>query len=212
LAIKVLISAGPTCVPIDKVRVISNLATGETGIRLAERFSSYGAQVTLLLGGPAAAEACSIDKRIRLIRFKYSSELENLIKKELKRRRYDIMIHSAAVSDYKPSRIYKAKIKSGMSHWKINLVPTKKIIDLIKRIDKNILLVGFKFEPGAAKNTLLKHARMLLLRAKADLVVANTSDKNKYRAFIMDRIKESSPLNSKEALTKELFKLLVSKI
>ena len=212
MAIKVLISAGPTCVPIDKVRVISNLATGETGIRLAERFSSYGAQVTLLLGGSAAAKACSIDKRIRLIRFKYSSELENLIKKELKRRRYDIMIHSAAVSDYKPSRIYKAKIKSGMSHWKINLVPTEKIIDLIKRIDKNILLVGFKFEPGAAKNTLLKHARMLLLRAKADLVVANTSDKNKYRAFIMDRIKESSPLNSKEALTKELFKLLVSKI
>ena len=47
---KVLITAGPTWVPIDNVRVISNTATGETGILLSEKLKNLGAKVTLLLG------------------------------------------------------------------------------------------------------------------------------------------------------------------
>jgi len=47
---RVLITAGPTWVRLDLSRVISNIATGETGRRLASAAARKGAQVTLLLG------------------------------------------------------------------------------------------------------------------------------------------------------------------
>ncbi len=47
---RILITAGPTWVPIDNVRVISNIATGTTGVLLAWQTSAQGAKVTLVLG------------------------------------------------------------------------------------------------------------------------------------------------------------------
>ena len=54
---RILITAGPTWVAIDSVRVISNIATGETGILLAKRLSLQGAKVTLALGPSCCAYA-----------------------------------------------------------------------------------------------------------------------------------------------------------
>ena len=84
---KVLITAGPTWVPVDKVRVIGNLATGETGIQLAEKFAAAGARVTLLLG---PVQACCLDKRIRLLRYTFFDELAKVFTGELRSRKYDI--------------------------------------------------------------------------------------------------------------------------
>ena len=66
--LRVLITAGPTWVAIDNVRVISNIATGETGKILAEKLASMGAKVTLLIG---PGDLCCLKKNIRLIRFKF---------------------------------------------------------------------------------------------------------------------------------------------
>jgi len=45
---RLLITAGPTCVPIDSVRVITNLASGKTGLAIASLAVARGYQVTLL--------------------------------------------------------------------------------------------------------------------------------------------------------------------
>ena len=47
---KILITAGPTWIAVDSVRVISNTASGETGQLLADRLAREGAKVTLVLG------------------------------------------------------------------------------------------------------------------------------------------------------------------
>lgn len=201
----ILITAGPTWVPIDNVRVISNIATGSTGILLAEKLRDTGAKVTLVLG---PTELNCLDKKIKLIRFKFFDELKNVIIKELKSRKYDIMIHSAAVSDYRPLRIYNQKIKSGIKGLRLNLVPTAKIIDLIKKINKSIYLVGFKFEPGVSKDMLTKKAKSLMNRANLDLVVANTIDGHRYKAYIMDKNKTYGPFSNKRDLTENLVKLM----
>ncbi len=180
---KILITAGPTWVAIDSVRVISNIATGETGILLAQALSKLGARVTLLLG---PGQACCIGNRIKLIRYKFFSELKEAITEELKARHYDIFIHSAAVSDYEPRKVYSQKVKSGIKNWQLSLRPTEKIINLIKRIDRSLLVVGFKFQPDAEKKELLEKAKELMQQADLDLTVANTLSQGKYQAYIID--------------------------
>jgi len=204
---RVLITAGPTWVPIDAVRVISNIATGKTGVLLADKLRKLGAKVTLLLG---PAESCCLNKNIRLIRFKFFEELKNKLEKELKSKKYDILIHSAAVSDYRPSRAKAQKIKSGKKVWQINLVPTLKIIGLIKKYDSSLFLVGFKFEPQAKKKALIDKTRNLIKRAKLNLAVANTTDdKNRYRAYILDNYNRScGPLLTKKSLVEKLSSLI----
>ena len=47
---RVLITCGATWVPIDDVRVISNISSGEMGHLIAQAFRQKGAQVTIIEG------------------------------------------------------------------------------------------------------------------------------------------------------------------
>ncbi|PIQ89740.1 MAG: hypothetical protein COV72_01440 [Candidatus Omnitrophica bacterium CG11_big_fil_rev_8_21_14_0_20_42_13] len=202
---KVLITAGPTWVPIDSVRVISNTASGATGILLAQSFSRLGAKVTLVLGPVGEVK---LAESIKVIRFKFFKELKDILVFELRRTKYDTLIHSAAVSDYQPARPYNKKIKSGIKNLKLELMPTEKLIDLIKKIDRNIFLVGFKFEPRAGQRALMRSAKNLIQRASCGLVVANTLRNNKYSAFVAGPLKKYIPVSTKKNLVKMLCALI----
>jgi phosphopantothenoylcysteine decarboxylase/phosphopantothenate--cysteine ligase len=202
---RVLITAGPTWVPIDSVRVISNIATGETGLLLAQELSRTGAKVTLVLG---PSGICCVNRSIRLVRFKFFDELKKIITRELTSKKYDIVIHSAAVSDYRPLSVLKKKIPSGRRKLQIELVPTPKIIDAIRKIDRNLYLVGFKFQPNAGRKLLIKKTEGLFRRSKPDLVVANTLMRKRYQAFIVDSKTVYGPLADKKAMTGELIRLI----
>ncbi len=202
---RILITAGPTWVPIDAVRVISNIATGSTGILLAEEAHKLGAKVTLVLG---PVETCCLNKKIKIIHFNYFDELKGIIIKELSSKKYDIVIHSAAVADYRPQASFKKKLRSGIKAWKLNLVPTPKIIDLIKKIDKDLFLVGFKFEPEASRKILIDKARILMNRAKPDLAVANAVHNNQYQAYIVNKKQFYGPMFNKKDMAEKLIRLI----
>jgi len=202
---QVLITAGPTWVAIDKVRVVSNTASGETGILLAEKLSDLGARVTLLLG--PVSPGC-LDPKIRLIRFCFFNELKSILKKELARQVYDVVIHSSAVSDYQPRSPRQAKIKSGIRNLCIHLKPTEKLIDLIKKIDPGIFAVGFKFQPQATKAELIRQARKLISSSKVDLVAANTCGKLGYQAWLVNEKSVSGLLKDKSKVARELMRKL----
>ena len=206
---KILITAGPTWVPIDSVRVISNIATGETGILLADKLERAGAKVTLLLG---PCGACCLNRRIKVIRFKFFDELKDKAVRELKSRKYDILLHNAAVSDYQPVRAYRSKIKSGIKDLKISLVPTEKIINLFRKIDRSLLLVGFKLGVGLSKEALIKKARRLIRDADLDLAVANTVDRNRYRAYIVSQSLIHGPLDNKKEMADKLMRLITESL
>ena len=198
----ILITAGPTWVPIDGVRVISNTATGQTGILLAEKLVALGAQVTLILG-PVAG--CRINKKIRLIRFRFFDELKLALTRELRTKKYGAVVHSAAVADYRLKRPFPKKISSGLKNFTLRLVSTEKLIDGIKKIDKGVCLVAFKFEPQAGREELLSEAKTLLKRTQSDLVAANTADGKKYCAYIIDKkFNTTAALDSKYKLVKSL--------
>jgi phosphopantothenoylcysteine decarboxylase/phosphopantothenate--cysteine ligase len=193
-------------VAIDSVRVISNIATGKTGILLAQNLQDLGAKVTLVLG---PTESCCLNPKIRLIRFKFFEDLRNIITHELGGKKYNILIHSAAVSDYQPKVKYHRKVGSGLKQWRVNLVPTAKIIDLIRKFDPSLYLVGFKFEPQVKDSTLLIRARNLMERVQANLMVANTIDKkDHYRAYVINQGGHYGPISSRQGLARKLIKIM----
>lgn len=199
---RILITAGPTWVPIDSVRVISNIATGKTGIILAEKLRKAGCKVTLLLGPIGNYQ----NKKIRLLRFRFFDELRNKLTKELCVKKYDFVIHSAAVSDFKPTRLIKGKIHSAVALG-LKLLPLPKIIEDIRRLAPRAKLVMFKFEPGASSKTLIHLAKSARAKISADFVVANKI--NPYRAFIIDRQgKILTTAVTKELLANNLLKFL----
>ncbi len=207
---RILITAGPTWVAIDKIRVISNTATGENGITLAEELRKHGALVTLLLG---PVNAYKLHKKIRLVRFTFFDQLKNTVIKELKGKKYDCLVHSAAVSDYKPEKTLESKAGSDKASWQINLIPTPKIINLIRKTAPGIFLVGFKFEPDASKNKLFQEAKSLQCNTGSNLIVANTlNKKNQYRAYIIDGSKTQGPFTAKKNLCLGLVKELEKRL
>jgi len=155
------------------------------GQRIAGNLTKDGAKVTLLEGPiPHAFKS----KSVRVIKFQFFDELKRLLREEL-RKKYDIIIHAAAVSDYLLSHTYGAKLSSGFSNIKLELVPTEKLIEKIKKICPGSFLVGFKLESDAKEELLRIKAGHLIRSAGCDLVVANCLSHGNYRAFIFDKDK-----------------------
>lgn len=201
----ILITAGSTWVAIDKVRVISNIASGQTGFILAEKFKKLGAKVTLLLG---PGSFCKKIAGIKVIRFKYFTELEKLLAEQLKTKKYSVVIHAAAVADYKPKRVIGSKVSSKLKNWKINFVPTKKIIATFKNYKNKLFTVGFKFEPTAGDGKLIKDAKLLLKKEGLNLVVANSNRNSAYRSFILSNTDKCGPFLNKVKMAERLSKLI----
>lgn len=192
--------------PIDKVRVISNIASGRTGILLAKLADRLGARVTLILGPVGEVD---LNKSIGIKRFFYFNELHNLARSELKTKRYDIVIHSAAVSDYKPKKMFSRKIQSDIRNLNIELETTVKIAERIKKYAPDIFLVIFKLELNLPRDKMIERARKTMQESGADLAVVNTfSNKHPYKAMIIDRSKVFYKTDSKEELARKLLEII----
>lgn len=200
---RVLITAGPTWVAIDSIRVISNIATGTTGILLARGLAKKGAKVTLVLG-PACIGYQAPD--IKIMRFSFLNELKHVLIKELRSQAYDAVIHSAAVSDFAPAGHISRKLKSDRPHT-LRLVVLPKLIDMIKRVSPKATLVMFKLESGISDLELIRRSRKALYDKGADFVVANKI-KPKYRGYILDKEKIYAKVDDKQSLARALTSVL----
>lgn len=166
---QVLITAGPTIEYIDPVRVITNQSTGTTGVLLASEFISAGAKVTLVYG-PGTAQP---PKGAKVIPVKTVKEMYGVVKKQILGRKFDVVILSAAAADYIVKAPRSSKIKSTKRHITIELQKAPKIIDQIKKIQKDVFLVGFKAETNVSKKALVDSSLRKLREANADMIVAN---------------------------------------
>jgi phosphopantothenoylcysteine synthetase/decarboxylase len=106
----VLVTAGNTQVPIDRVRCLTNIFTGRTGARVALRARACGHTVTLLTshldvvaelhGGPPPAEGWAVRP------YRTFDDLLALMAGAVRAGGLDAVIHSAAVSDYLAGGVY----------------------------------------------------------------------------------------------------------
>lgn len=206
---RVLITCGPTWVPIDAMRVISNRSSGALGQQLAEDFSKAGARVTLLEG--PVANPLNMNS-VRILKFQYYKEFAALIRKELEHP-YDICCHAAAVSDYAMKQPRRTKLSSRLKKLTLTLVPTPKIITQIKRINPDIFLVGFKLESHLTRASAIQKARSLTQNSRCDLTVANSYEGRSYSGFIIGPdMNILAHKRSRAALSRSLVNTIKAKI
>lgn len=195
---KILITAGPTWIKVDEVRILTSIFSGNTGIFLARNFKKKGYKVTLLVNSPYLEKAKL--KGIKILNFRYFDDFKAKIIKELKSVSYDTIIHSAAVSDYKLAKTFEGKLASGRKSLALRLLPAEKIIKLIRKLQDNATLVQFKLE--VKRKALLAKAFKSLCENNSDFVVANALEDLRlgYKSFLIDRNRNKIRINSKKTL------------
>ncbi|MHA1135635.1 MAG: bifunctional phosphopantothenoylcysteine decarboxylase/phosphopantothenate--cysteine ligase CoaBC [Candidatus Thorarchaeota archaeon] len=176
-----LVTAGPTRGWIDRVRFITNPSTGKMGIALVQDLILRGAIVTLILGPSAQTPPARAD----VVNVTTSDDMRDAVMKALSEEKTDCFISTAAVLDYVPSKKEDSKMTSGKSNLAVKLVPTKKIIEEVRKQYKDLFIVGFKVESGISKKELEKRARAKIDAGICNLVIAN-DEKKKGVAFESD--------------------------
>lgn len=104
---KILITAGPTNEYIDEVMKITNMSTGRLGVELTQNFLRNNCEVTLICTRSVARSGLyakyKLEEQLNLktIQIETTDDMYNALLKESKEK-YDLIIHSSAVGDYKP--------------------------------------------------------------------------------------------------------------
>tara|TARA_B100001057_G_scaffold495377_1_gene594283 strand:- start:22411 stop:23628 length:1218 start_codon:yes stop_codon:yes gene_type:complete len=159
-----LITAGPTHEKIDPVRYIGNSSSGKMGYSLAKIASKLGANVKLLLGPTNLPMDLS---NIECIRVQDSAEMFTQTMNNFKES--DIVIFSAAISDFKPIKFNNSKIKKESRLDSIELQPTLDILEELGKIKTSQFLVGFALET----DNVIENAKSKLKTKNLDAIVVN---------------------------------------
>ncbi|MBP2030465.1 phosphopantothenoylcysteine decarboxylase/phosphopantothenate--cysteine ligase [Methanohalophilus levihalophilus] len=162
---RVLITSGATAETIDPIRILTNRASGKTGMELAREAYRKGADVTIVHRGFLGAEG------INEVYVESVAEMLDACMDEL-RKGYDVFISAAAISDYTLESPSSSKIKSG-DELNLKLRSTSKILAAVKSEYPDMLAVGFKAETGVTSEELIAIASFMLESYGLDLVVAN---------------------------------------
>jgi len=213
----ILITAGSTRGYLDAVRYITNTSTGKLGSEIAYEAMSHGAVVTYLYGADSMFPEIQGHNEIKpsqlkLIEIETNDDLVKVIREKLKKRKFDAIIHLMAVADYVPVRAKPGKTPSKKKEWLLRLVKTPKVIAIIRDMWPDALLVGFKLEVNRTKDDLVKTARRLLKKSRANVIVANDykniSHKRHIAYMVAGDSKTPKPLKGKAEIAKNIISYL----
>ncbi|HEV3144940.1 MAG TPA: phosphopantothenoylcysteine decarboxylase [Gemmataceae bacterium] len=216
----ILLTAGNTQVPIDRVRCITNIFTGKTGALIALEAFHRDHSVTLLTSNPDAVRGLkSVPEgpNWSVFPFQTFEELQREMSSAVKSGHFHAVVHAAAVNDYLNQGVYSprgdthfetesgnwlgsspglvdrsaGKLKSDDPELWLRLVRAPKLIDFV-RSDWHFtgVLVKFKLEVAVSDERLLEIAETSRRHSNADLMVANTLEGAKEWAMV-------GPLNRK---------------
>ncbi|CUN63407.1 bifunctional phosphopantothenoylcysteine decarboxylase/phosphopantothenate--cysteine ligase CoaBC [Clostridium perfringens] len=204
---KVVVTAGPTMVPIDPVRILTNRSSGKMGYSIAEEARDRGAEV-VLISGPTSLRK---PNRIKVIDIKTNEDMFNAIKNEFKDA--DIVIKSAAVADYKAKNYSNEKIKKTGDDLNLIFERDRDILKTLGDMKENQILVGF----AAESSNLKENAKGKLERKNLDYIVANdiskpetgfASDENKVTIISKSGEEVSLEKMSKREVAKNIFDII----
>lgn len=168
--VRFLITAGPTLEYIDPVRIITSKSSGRMGVEIAKAAYERGATVTLVYGHGTVPPP----DNVTVINVETTQAMYEAVTSELSTQEYDVVIAAAAVADWTPKRKRKEKVPTAKTRTlSVAFQPTMKIVDAIKGIQEPVYLVLFKAEHGVTDDELIARAHTRMIKAKADLIVAN---------------------------------------
>lgn len=202
---KVLITAGPTYEPIDPVRFIGNRSSGKQGIGIAKAFAEDEYEVFLIVGPINENLLENLPSNIHITKVNTAQEMLN---ESLKYINSDIAIHTAAVSDFRPEKVYDFKIKKGgeVSFNDIKFVENADILaTFANHQNRPKIVIGF----AAETNDLIENARKKLVKKNCDYIIAN--DVSNGKAFGKDKNKVYIVGKNGVEETDEMDKFLIGK-
>jgi len=194
---KILVTAGSTRTMIDQVRCISNIFKGRTGFEISKYLTENGHKVNLITSNTdIIPDHYWIDAQ----KYRTYEELYDIMKEQINTGNYDVVIHSAAVSDYRVVATMveqepgsslveldsSGKIGSEHNNLFLKLEKTEKIVDRIRDTwGFKGVLVKFKLQVDMSDERLVEIATESMRHSEADLMVANCLEWAKHRAYII---------------------------
>ncbi|YAI82145.1 MAG: bifunctional phosphopantothenoylcysteine decarboxylase/phosphopantothenate--cysteine ligase CoaBC [cyanobacterium endosymbiont of Rhopalodia sterrenbergii] len=169
--IPILVTGGPTPVPIDNIRRLTNHFTGQLGATLAKALYLKGADVTLIHGESSYTPPDYLPYQIAKT---YQNYLE-LVIKILSKKTYVFGIFSAAVADYQPKKIMVGKMHSREKLRSIELIPTIKVIEEVREKFPDLYMVTFKYQEQVSHEALIELANARIKQGY-QVVVANQGE------------------------------------
>ncbi len=179
---RIVITSGSNAEAIDPIRILTNRASGKTGLALALEAWRRGAEVVLV-------HRFLLELPVRQVYAGSAAEMLDAVMAEVEKGCH-VLISAAAVADYTLDR-QAEKIKSGQD-LSLHLTPTPKIIKKVREAYPELKIVGFKAETDLGDEELIQRAEESMQCAHLDLMVANDvsrggmgTDDN--RVIIIDR-------------------------
>ena len=199
----VIVTAGPTQEPIDPVRHISNASSGKTGFAIAEAARQRGAEVVLITG-PTHLQA---PVGVTCVPVRTAVQMRDAVREHFAAA--DVVIKSAAVSDFRPATVIADKVKKEDATLSIALERNPDILAELGAVKGKRVLVGF----AAETRDLLANAKQKVSKKALDLIVANdvsdpamgfASDHNRVHLIDAAGRIEPLPVMSKRALAEAI--------
>ncbi len=200
---KFIVTAGPTREFLDPFRFISNPSSGKMGFALARAARERGGEVALI-SGPVVLDP---PPGVELVPVTSARRMRDEVFRRLPGAGAVIM--AAAVSDYRPARYSRKKLKKGPGRLSLDLVRTPDILGELGRKKGEVVLVGF----SAETENIVDNAAEKLKSKNLDLIVGNdisapgsgfAAETN--RAVVIDRtgVVEEWPLLTKNELAERI--------
>ncbi len=167
--LKAIVTTGPTREYLDPVRYISNESSGKQGYEIAVALDKLGFDTKLITGPSNIIH----QGNIRTKKIISANEMFEEVKKSLP---VDVAVCAAAVSDFKPLKRNKNKLKKDQN--KIKSIKIENNVDIAEYLGKNNkhrpkLVVGFSAETEQLNNNSLIKMR----KKNCDLIIANDVSK-----------------------------------
>lgn len=157
---RIVVTAGGTQEPIDPVRHIGNRSSGKMGYAIAEAARDRGAEVKLITAPTSLPKPAGME----VVPVVTAAQMKAAVAKAVAQA--DALIMAAAVTDYQPKSVAKAKIKKETPTLTLELTRTP---DILTEVKGNFLKVGF----AAESENVVENAKKKLQSKQLDLIVAN---------------------------------------
>ena len=204
---KVIVTAGPTVEQIDPVRFISNHSTGKMGYAIAQEFAEQGAEV-VVVSGPVQIP---VPKGVKVINVQSAQQMFQQTMQQYQSGA-DIVVLSAAVSDYTSANQSQSKLKRGGETLHLQLTPTQDIAASLGKIKKDgSVHIGFALETdneqaNAIQKMQKKKLDAIVLNSLNDKGAGFATNTNKITIFSKEGKTLEFPLKSKSEVAKDIIK------
>lgn len=176
-----VVTTGPSSVPIDDVRRITNSASGEIGVLLASALLEHGFEVLLFRG--RGATHTEVPRGALVHGFATNDDLAHLLAGLAETRGSDVrgVFHAAALSDYAlaavrgPDGTFAAagKIPGNLARLHLELEPAPKVLPHMRPWFPLARIVAWKYELEGSREDAIAAARAQLSSGHADASVLN---------------------------------------